>query len=174
MKKILLIIVIALIGKISIGQEDVYVRHISGIKTIDGTFNVGLKSIGGEIGMGYFFNDNWIGTANIEIDYGQVDYTYFGYYLLNLGMNYTLFQVGENVYIQGKLLGKVGFENLTSTITDQTKDNLLLGFSVGINAEIYLFKTVGLNIQIDQTPYIISDIGKQYINFGIGVKYYIY
>jgi hypothetical protein len=177
MKKLsIVLLLIMLTAKLLNAQDDFdfVVKHVKGIKSVNGTFNLGFHSIGGELGMNYFFSDQWIGEVNLSTDFGNIDYTDFGYYKLNLGMHYTVFKLTDNVYVNAKLMGKVGFEDLKSQVTDQTENNLLLGFSLGINAEIYLYKAVGLNIHIDQIPYITSNLGKQYINFGIGIKYFIY
>ncbi len=172
-KVMVLLFVVVLVYKAN-AQEMLTLRHIKGIRSVDFTGGVGQNCVNGELRYAKFLSSNIFIQLAGNFEKTKFSLSTLTDYTLKASACYSLFKVGENVFIncEGGLFG--GFERNEEYKSEDrsfnylTQNKFVWGGFIGGNIEIYLNSNVALIGHFQQHYINSSDFGtlKYQINGG--------
>ncbi|MDR2916261.1 MAG: conjugal transfer protein TraO [Tannerella sp.] len=170
MKKIIITVLLFLLLSPVMGQ----LRHVKGIGNFGVTY--GINKSGSLFGAGYshYFQPNWIWNVNALYESGKVESTQFNNLIINGGVDYTCFRVGDFLYFNIGLSVFTGFEKLTSDESTKEVKNFSFGPAGNANVELYLNSRFLFQIKAEQYYSPLSDLGKWFPVYSLSLKYCIF
>jgi hypothetical protein len=153
-------------------------RHVQGINLIGASYGIAPGSGGTTnfFGIGYskYLRKNWILNITGLYETGNIETTDVKNYLVNAGVDYTLFKTGNFLYFNAGLSVLAGGETIGNSENPQKKNSFVCGPSGNLNFEVYLTDRFVMQVKAEQNYLPGSKLGNWYPAFHIGLKYCIF
>ena len=162
----------------AVAQDDLNLklRHIAGIKGIDLMGGVGANCWNAELSYYKFISDVWIFRLGGNFEKTTFPSTNLTDFTVKPSINYTLFKLNDNLYVNGELGLFLGVEKNTAyspaddlTYSYPAASNFIYGAFIGGNVEIYINTNTALIGSFQQHYIGGSDFGnwKYQLNGGL-------
>jgi len=148
-------------------------KHVKGISNVGVTYGITGNSNVYGVGYSLYFQPTWIWNINALYELGEVESTKFKHYIVNSGVDYTLFHAGEFLYFNTGLSVCAGFEKLTSDESPERVTNFTFGPAGNVNVELYLSSRFLFQIKAEQYYSPLSKLGKWFPVYSLSIKYCI-
>jgi hypothetical protein len=163
---------------ITSAQEGISLRHIEGIKAIDFTGGIGKNCFNAEIGYVHFVSDIFFFRVTGNFEKTSFPTITLSDYALKPSVDYTLFKLGENVFINTEVGAFAGVESNTEykpldniTYDYPVANKFIYGGFLGANLEIYINANVSLFGTFQQHYIVGSDYGNWKYQLNAGFRF---
>ena len=150
-------------------------KHVKGVSNIGVTGGFcGNSNIFG-VCFSHYLQPSWIWNVDGLYETGKVESTRLKHYLINSGMDHTLFESSEFLYFNVGISLFSGFEKLISeetTVEDVT--NYVFGTAGNFNIEFYINSKILFKLKAEQYYSPLSNLGKWFPVFSLSLKYCIF
>ncbi len=149
---IILITLYSLLSKAQGGGEEIVLRHIKGVQSVEG--NYGFTQLGNSFELNYakFVSDKVFILTGGNYEKGVIGRVNFTDYSAHFGTALSLFKIGSRLYFNIPLAAYIGIETINPYTSPNHEfsyagDNIFIyGLSGGINPEFFINKTTSIII----------------------------
>lgn len=180
-KKLLIIGLFAFsIGAKAQGDLNLQLRHIKGIKGLDFIGGIGKDCYNVEISYFNFLSDVFYLRTSLNFEKTTFPSVVLNDYVFKPSLNYTLFKLGQSVFVNAEAGAFAGIESNTQYVPADNKTyiypaagKLIYGGVLGANIEVYLNGNVSLIGSILQYYIKGSDYGNWKYQLNGGFRFII-
>ncbi len=148
-------------------------HHLKKMQSIDVRVMYAKLGTAFEFNYGYLMTDEAQFHIGAYYEFGKIGYTTYDYKNAKIGVAYSLFKVGQRLFISPDLSLLAGFIKGKSSDFETTDSYFNYGVSLGLNTELYITNKLCFLIVADQQYNFKDQFGKYHYNVGAGLRLYV-